>query len=102
MQSLPARTTAACPSGTTWSPSGTSPLLANSDLLPQKITGSSLRTAEAISPTTSAGVAGATTLRPGIAIAQFSTLWLCWAPNRSPEPFAVWSTIGIDTWPSVM
>ena len=55
-----------------------------------------------MSPTTSAGVAGATTLRPGIAIAQFSTLWLCWAPNRRPEPFAVWSTSGIETWPSVM
>ena len=50
----------------------------------------------------SAGVEGATTLRPGIAIAQFSMLWLCWAPNRSPPPFAVRSTSGSDTWPSVM
>ena len=45
---------------------------------------------------------GATTLRPGMAIAQFSMLWLCWAPNRSPAPLAVRSTIGIETWPSVM
>ncbi len=58
--------------------------------------------AAAIRPTTSAGVDGATTLRPGIAIAQFSTLWLCCAPKRSPEPFAVRSTSGSDTWPSVM
>ena len=50
----------------------------------------------------SAGVDGATTFRPGIAIAQFSTLWLCWAPNRSPAPFAVRRTSGNATWPSVM
>ena len=36
------------------------------------------------------------------AIAQFSTLWLCCAPNRRPAPFAVRSTRGSDTWPSVM
>ena len=50
----------------------------------------------------SAGVDGATILRPGMAIAQFSTLWLCWAPNRRPAPLAVRSTSGSVTWPSVM
>ena len=42
-----------------------------------------------MSPTTSAGVDGATTLSPGIAMAQFSTLWLCCAPKRRPAPLAV-------------
>ena len=50
----------------------------------------------------SAGLAGATTFRPGMAIAQFSIAWECCAPNRSPPPFAVRSTSGSDTWPSVM
>ena len=90
------------PSGTTCSPSGTSPFVANRPLCSQKITGSGSRIAAAISPTTSAGVEGATTLSPGIAIAQFSMLWLCWAPNRRPAPFAVRMTSGIETWPSVM
>ena len=42
-----------------------SPLLANSPLCSKKTTGSSLRIAEAISPTTSAGVDGADDLQPG-------------------------------------
>ena len=58
--------------------------------------------AAAMSPFMSAGFAGATTLSPGIAIAQFSIDWLCWAPNRSPAPFAVRRTSGSATWPSVM
>ena len=66
------------------------------------MTGSSSRMAAAIRPFMSAGVDGATTFRPGIAIAQFSMLWLCWAPNRRPAPLAVRSTMGIETWPSVM
>ena len=68
----------------------------------QKITGSGSRMAAAIRPTTSAGVEGATTFSPGIAIAQFSTLCECWAPKRRPAPFAVRITSGNDTWPSVM
>ena len=68
----------------------------------QKITGSGSRIAVAIRPIVSAGVDGATTLSPGIAIAQFSMAWLCWAPNRRPAPFAVWRTSGSETWPSVM
>jgi len=58
--------------------------------------------AAAISATVSRGVDGATTLSPGIIIAQFSTLWLCCAPNRTPPPFAVRITSGNETWPSVM
>ena len=58
--------------------------------------------AAAMSPTTSAGVEGATTFRPGMAMAQFSTLWECCAPNRSPPPLAVRMTSGSETWPSVM
>ncbi len=37
-----------------------------------------------------------------MAIAQLSTLWLCWAPKRSPDPFAVRTTSGMETCPSVM
>ena len=66
------------------------------------MTGSGSRIAAAIRPITSAGVDGATTLSPGIAIAQFSTLWLCCAPKRRPAPLAVRSTSGSETWPSVM
>jgi hypothetical protein len=66
------------------------------------MTGSSSRTAAAISPTTSTGVDGATTFRPGIIIAQFSMLWECCAPNRRPPPFAVLITSGSVTWPPVM
>ncbi len=73
-----------------------------SALCSQKITGSGSRMAAAISPTTSIGVDGATTFSPGMAMAQFSTLWLCCAPNRSPPPLAVRITSGSDTWPSVM
>ncbi len=82
------------PRVSTTSPSGTSPLIAKSALCSQKITGSGSRTAAAISPTTSAGVDGATTFSPGMAIAQPSTLWLCWAPKRRPAPLAVRSTSG--------
>ena len=102
VQSPPSRTMAALPSGTTCSPSGTSPLVASSAFDAQKMTGSGSRIEATIRPRTSAGVDGATTLSPGIAIAQFSIAWLCWAPNRSPAPFAVWITSGNETWPSVM
>ena len=90
------------PSVSTISPSGTSPFSAKSALCSQTMTGSGSRMAAAISPTMSAGVDGATILRPGMAIAQFSMLWLCWAPKRRPAPLAVRSTSGSDTWPSVM
>ena len=63
------------------------------------MTGSGSRTAAAISPMTSRGVDGATTLRPGIIIAQFSTLWLCCAPKREPAPLPVRTTSGHLTWP---
>src|SRR5437899_488333 len=58
--------------------------------------------APATEPLASAGVEGATTFRPGTAIAQFSRLWECCAPKREPPPFAVLITSGSDTWPSVM
>jgi hypothetical protein len=66
------------------------------------MTGSGSRIAAAVRPSTSAGVEGATIFSPGIAMTQFSTLCECWAPNRSPAPFAVRRTSGSDTWPSVM
>ncbi len=63
------------------------------------MTGSSSRTAAAISPTMSVGFDGATTLRPGIIIAQFSTDWLCCAPKREPAPLPVRTTSGHCSWP---
>ena len=39
-------------------------------------------------PMTSTGLDGATTLRPGIIMHQFSTLCECCAPKREPAPFA--------------
>ena len=100
--SVPGRTTAACPRGTTWSGGGAWPLLANSPLCSKNTTGSSLRIADAISPTTSAGVDGATIFSPGTARAQFSTDCECWAPKPRPPPFAVRTTSGTVTWPPVM
>ena len=47
-------------------------------------------------------VDGATTLRPGTAIAQFSTLCECCAPKLPPPPLAVRMTRGSETWPPVM
>jgi hypothetical protein len=50
----------------------------------------------------SAGVAGAAILRPGMVSAQFSTAWECCAPKPRPPPFAVRTTSGTVTWPPVM
>ena len=74
VMSPPRRNTLALPSGSTCSPSGTSPFIAYSDLCSKKSTGSGSRMAAASRPLTSAGFDGATTLMPGIAMAQFSTL----------------------------
>ena len=41
-------------------------------------------------------------LEAGDAIAQFSTLWLCWAPKREPAPLAVRTTSGQASWPLLM
>ena len=57
-------------------------------LASRKITGSSSRIEAAISPMTSTALLGTTTLRPGIIIAQFSTLWECWAPKRKSAAVA--------------
>ena len=65
-------------------------------------TGSSLRIALAISPTTSSGVDGAAIFSPGTASAQFSTACECWAPKPSPPPLAVRITSGTVTCPPVM
>ena len=51
---------------------------------------------------TSTALLGTTTLRPGIIIAQFSTLWECCAPNRSPPPLPERITNGKVNWPFVM
>ena len=93
---------AASPSGTTWSGGAAGPLLANRPLCSKKTTGSSLRIAEAIRPTTSAGVDGAAIFRPGTVNAQFSTACECWAPKPSPPPLAVRTTSGTVTCPPVM
>ena len=58
--------------------------------------------AAASSPFASAGVDGATTFKPGTAIAQFSRLCECWAPKREPPPFAVRITSGSEICPFVM
>ena len=102
VQSVPSRTIRASPSFPTTSPSGTWPLVAINDLCSKKTTGSGSLIEAAINPTTSSGVDGATTLRPGIIMHQFSTLWLCCAPKRDPPPLAVRMTIGIVNWPPVM
>ena len=58
--------------------------------------------AAAISPMTSRGLDGATTLRPGIIMHQFSTLCECCAPKRAPPPLPVRTTSGTFTCPLVM
>ena len=101
--SLPSVITFACPSGSTISAeSATSPLLAYSDFCSKNSTGSGSRIAAASSPITSCGLEGAITLRPGTAIAQFSTDCECCAPNRTPAPLAARITRGNETWPSDM
>ena len=102
VQSLPTRSTLALPSTSTYSPSGTSPFIEYSDFCSKNSTGSGSRTAAASSPLTSAGNAGATTLMPGIIIAQFSTACECCAPKREPAPLAVRMTSGSEIWPLVM
>jgi hypothetical protein len=71
-------------------------------LCSKNITGSSSRTAAASNPITSVAFEGATTLMPGTAIAQFSTLCECCAPKRNPPPLAVRMTSGSVTCPLVM
>jgi hypothetical protein len=100
--SVPARLMAALPIGMAWSGGGAGPLLAKSPLCSKNTTGSSLRIAEAMRPTTSEGVDGATIFSPGTVRAQFSTDCECWAPNPRPPPFAVRITSGTVTWPPVM
>ena len=64
--SLPGRLTSALPRGTRYSPSGTSPFQPYMHLRFEEDTGLSSRMAVLRSPLASAGVAGATTLRPGM------------------------------------
>ena len=100
--SLPSRATRASPRGTTCPGGAASPFDAKSPLCSKNTTGSSLRIADAISPTTSAGVDGAAIFSPGMVNAQFSTDCECWAPKPSPPPLAVRTTSGTVTWPPVM
>ncbi len=86
----------------TISPSGTSPLVGYRPLCSKNITGSGSRTAAANSPMMSVGFDGATTLRPGTAIAQFSTDCECCAPKRRPPPLPDRITSGKLTCPAVM
>ena len=100
--SVPGRTVRAVPSVSSTSPSGTSPLVAINDLCSNSTTGSGSRIAAAIRPTMSTGVEGATTLRPGTIMHQFSRLWLCCAPKRTPDPLAHRTTSGTASWPLLM
>jgi hypothetical protein len=68
-------------------------------LVLKETTGSSLRIADAIRPTTSAGVDGAAIFKPGTVKTQFSTAWECCAPNPRPPPLAVRITSGTVTCP---
>ena len=99
---MPGRAIAASPSGTTCPSGAVSPRLANSPLCSKNTTGSSLRTAAASRPITSAGFDGAAIFRPGTVSAQFSTDCECCAPNPSPPPLAVRTTSGTVTCPPVM
>ena len=74
MTSVPSRTILAVPSSSTISPSGTSAFVPIRPLCSKKMTGSGSRIEAAIRPIMSTGLDGATTFRPGIIIAQFSTL----------------------------
>ncbi len=47
----------------------------------------------------SAGLAGATTFRPGVPANQPSKLCECWAVSWLPAPLGVRMTIGQRTWP---
>ena len=77
-------------------------LIPRSTVASKNITGSGSRIAAAKSPLTSAGDDGATTFNPGIAIAQFSIACDACAPCCRPPPFALRSTIGKITCPSVV
>src|SRR5213082_378064 len=77
--SFPGRFTSARPIGTMCSPSGTSPLMLYSISPSSTMTGLSSRIADLRSPLASAGVAGATTFRPGICDSHDSQAWECWA-----------------------
>jgi hypothetical protein len=69
--------TAALPSGTVYSPSGTSPrTLRYIFLCSKKRTGSSFRIDDRSRPLASYGVDGMTTLSPGMWVKNASTDWL--------------------------
>ncbi len=66
------------------------------------MTGLSSRTAETIIPLASAGVAGMTTLSPGVWASHASRLWECCAAAPSPAPAAVVMVSGTLTDPPYM
>ncbi len=73
---------------------GTSPLTAYRHLASKTSTGSGSLIAATSPAAASAGVLGTTTFRPGIIMAQFSTLCECWAANPTPPPLAHRMTSG--------
>ena len=79
--SVPGRTTAATPSGTSYGSAGTSAVAPSRNLFRTKITGSSSRTDAISSPLASYALDGMTTLRPGMWHTSASRLWLCWAAS---------------------
>ena len=63
------------------------------------MTGLLSRIADLSRPLASAGVAGATTFRPGMCATQDSQAWECCAASWSAAPFGPRNTIGIGIWP---
>src|SRR6266567_4234011 len=97
--SPPGRFTSACPIGTRCSPSGTSPLTLYSISPSSTMTGLASRIADLSSPFASAGVAGATTLSPGMCDNHASHAWECCAASCNAAPFGPRNTMGIGICP---
>jgi hypothetical protein len=64
-----------------------------------KITGLSSRMALLSSPLASAGVAGITTLSPGMWAYQLSNAWECCEASCNADPPGPRNTAGTPTWP---
>ena len=95
MSCEPAWVTADRPSGTTYSPSGTSPRTERYIFLCSKnSTGSSFRIDDRSSPLASYGVDGMTTLSPGMWVKNASTDWLWYSAPWTPPPYGARIVIG--------
>ncbi|PKV99881.1 hypothetical protein ATK30_0874 [Amycolatopsis echigonensis] len=97
--SAPGFITVAVPMSRVWSPSGTSPLVLYRARFSSRSTGSSSRIAAASRPLASAGVAGASTFRPGTWAYQTSRFCECVAASCCPPPPGVRITSGTLTCP---